>query len=220
MATARRRRGTGEVNRFLDCGCGCRAGMTQRTAWHWMASFTLRDRVKARVTSLGFPGGERRSVSLIGSPDFDCVSVTVWPYPPLMESGGVGRRSPAPVSPPGHPHLAEVRRSACTLIGHFRQDQEVVTTEGMCRLPLLAIFVWAGEGEGVADGAYGVVRLDDSLDGADADFRDGFRFCHSGRTGDLNERNHYFGMDAVCITGIAVCERPGSTGRETHRQGT
>ena len=139
-----------------------------------MASFTLRDRAKVRVISLGFPGGEPRSVSLIGSPDFDCVSVAVLPYPPLMESGGVGRRFPAPVTPPGRRHPSEVRRSACALIGHFRQDQEVVTSEGLCRLPLLAMFVGAGEGDGVADAAFGVVGLDDSLDGADADFRDGF----------------------------------------------
>ena len=60
------------------------------------------------------------------------------------------------------------------LIGRFRQDQEVVTTEGLCRLPLLAIFVEAGEGDGVAGAAFDVVGLDGSLDGADADFRKGF----------------------------------------------
>ena len=158
---------------------------------------------------------------LIDGPDFNCVSVTVWPYRTIA-----GKRRPGPLLSRhrllvlGAAALLKFEDPRVRLIGHLRQDQEVVTTEGMCRLPLLAIFVWAGEGEGVADAAYGVVRLDDSLDGADADFRDGFRFCHSGRTGDLNERNHYFGMDAVCITGIAVCERPGSTGRETHRQGT
>ena len=43
---------------------------------------------KRGVQSLGVPSGEQRSVSLIGGPDFDCVSVTLWPCPLLMESGG------------------------------------------------------------------------------------------------------------------------------------
>ena len=46
------------------------------------------DPVKRGIQSLGVPSGEPRSVSLIGGPDFDCVSVTVWPCPILMESGG------------------------------------------------------------------------------------------------------------------------------------
>ena len=39
------------------------------------------------------------------------------------------------------------------LIGYFRQDQKVVTTECLCRLPLLTMLVEPGEGDGVAGAA-------------------------------------------------------------------
>ena len=71
-----------------------------------MASCASGDPAKRGVQSLGVPGGEPRSVSLIGGPEFECVSVTVWPCPILMESGG-------PAAAPRRRHPVEVRRSAC-----------------------------------------------------------------------------------------------------------
>ena len=68
-------------------------------------------------------------------------------------------------------------------------------------------------GDGVATAVFAVVGPDAVFEGADAGFRDGFRFRHAGRVGDLNERNHDFGMDAVGITAIAVSDRPGATGK-------
>ena len=53
-----------------------------------------------------------------------------------------------------------------SLIGHFRQDQQVVAIEGLCRLPLLTVLVEVGEGDGVADATFGVVWRDGSLEGA------------------------------------------------------
>ena len=50
------------------------------------------------------------------------------------------------------------------LIGHLRQDQEVVTTEGLCRLALFTVLVEVGEADGVADAAFGVIGPDGSLD--------------------------------------------------------
>ena len=43
-----------------------------------MVSCALGDPAKRGVPPLGVPGGETRNVSLIGGPDFDCVSVAVW----------------------------------------------------------------------------------------------------------------------------------------------
>ena len=53
-----------------------------------MVSCAAGERAKAGVRSRGVPGDELRSVSLIGGQDFDCVSVTGWPWPISMESGG------------------------------------------------------------------------------------------------------------------------------------
>ena len=57
------------------------------------------------------------------------------------------------------------------LIGQFRLDQEVVTSEDLCRLQLVTVLVEVGEGDGVADAAFGFFRPDGGLDEADADFR-------------------------------------------------
>ena len=43
---------------------------------------------KSGCATRGVPGDELRSVSVIGGQDFDCVSVTGWPWPISMESGG------------------------------------------------------------------------------------------------------------------------------------
>ena len=51
--------------------------------------------------SLGVAGDELGRVSLIGGPDFDCVTATVRPRQILLGSGGPGRRSPAPTAPYG-----------------------------------------------------------------------------------------------------------------------
>ena len=61
-----------------------------------MAPCVPGDPAKRGVQSLGVPGGEPRSVSLIGGPDFDCVSVTVWPCPIWIGKRRPGRRSSAP----------------------------------------------------------------------------------------------------------------------------
>ena len=63
------------------------------------------------------------------------------------------------------------------LIGHFRQDQQVVATEGLCRLPLLAIFVEARKGDVMLGESTDLVFPNGRLDGSDPEFRDGFLFC-------------------------------------------
>ena len=65
-------------------GFGWRKGR-QGTEWYRVR---LGDRVKAGVLSPGVRGDEPRGVSLIGGPDFGCVSVRIWPYMILLKSGG------------------------------------------------------------------------------------------------------------------------------------
>ena len=91
----RLRCGSGEANLFGVCmRLPGRDGTENSRAlngvvWPWRSS-------KAGYTVPGVPGGEARSVSLIGGPDFDCVSVRVWPCPILIGKRRPGRRSSAP----------------------------------------------------------------------------------------------------------------------------
>ena len=87
MATARLRRGTGEANRFLDCGAVAGPGWHrgwQGTQWHRVP---LEIQESGRL-SLGVAGDELGRVSLICGPDFDCVTVTLWARQILLASGG------------------------------------------------------------------------------------------------------------------------------------
>ena len=72
--------------------------MEQRVAGHKLDRVPLKTEQSGGLVFLGVPGCELRSVSLIGGPDFDSVGVTVWSYRILLESGGPGHCSPAPVT--------------------------------------------------------------------------------------------------------------------------
>ena len=66
------------------------------------------------------------------------------------------------------------------MIRHFAQQQEVVTTERIGGLPLVAVFVEAAEGDVVANATFGVVFPDGGLEMAEPDFIYGFflRFAY------------------------------------------
>ena len=74
--------------------------------------------------------------------------------------------------------LLKLEDARVGLIGHFRQYQQVVASEALRRLPLIAVLVEAAEGDVVPRAVDGFVSPDCSLDGADSDFSNGFRVIH------------------------------------------
>ena len=117
---------------------------------------------------------QRPGMSLVGGRDFDGVSVHIWPRVLLVGSGYTDRRSRRQLLVLGVAALLNSEDPRVRLIGHFRQNQQVVAAEGLGRLPLLTVLVEARKGDGVAGAPFGIIGPDGSLDGADADFREGF----------------------------------------------
>jgi hypothetical protein len=66
-------------------------------------------------------------------------------------------------------------------IRHFGEQEEVVASKGLGGLPLLAVFVEAGEGGVVTHTRFGFVLPDCGLDMAEPDLMDGSWFVfHTG----------------------------------------
>ena len=65
--------------------------------------------------------------------------------------------------------LLKLEDARVDLIGHFRQQQQVVATEALRALPFLAVLVETGEGDVVPRAAFGSVRPNRRLDATDAD---------------------------------------------------
>ena len=65
--------------------------------------------------------------------------------------------------------LLKLEDTRVGLIGHFGEQQQVVATEALRALPLIAVLVETGEGDIVPRAAVGSVRPNRSLDATDAD---------------------------------------------------
>ena len=70
--------------------------------------------------------------------------------------------------------LLKLEDARVGLIGHFRKQQQVVATETLRALPLIAVLVEAGKGDIVPRAVVSFVQPNRSLDATDAEFRDGF----------------------------------------------
>ena len=120
---------------------------------------------------------EQPGAGLIGGGDFDCVNVQVWPRLILEESGYTGPRAADPrrqVLVLGVAALLNFEDPRVRLIGHFRQNQQVVAAAGLGRLPLITVLVEAREGDVVPGDPADPVFPNRRLDGSDPEFGCGF----------------------------------------------
>ena len=120
---------------------------------------------------------EQPGAGLIGGGDFDCVSVQVWPCLILVGGGYTGPLAADPrqqVLVMGVAALLNFEDPRVRLIGHFRQNQQVVAAAGLGRLPLITVLVEARKYDVVPGDSADPVFPNRRLDGSDAEFGCGF----------------------------------------------